>query len=397
MALGNTHDSYGSLTKTFHWLTALFILTAFPLGMIAYNAPYDTAEELARKAMLFSAHKTVGIAAFFTAVLRILWALKQPRPGLLNAENRLEAFAAETAHWILYGCMVLVPLTGWIHHAASEGFAPIWWPFGQSLPLIPKDETIYAVFGSIHKTLTPVLLITILAHVGGALKHLIIDRDKTLQRMLPGSWTAPVPPAQTHSGLPIVTAVVVWVAALTLGALSAQTPETAAKSAELAEVQSDWVVQEGTLGIRVKQFGSDVTGSFANWTAEISFDEISDTDQHGSVTVTIDIASLKLGTVTQQAMGRDYFNVEAFPTAVFNAGIFAADAGYVARGNLTLRGETVPVELPFTLSITDGIASMQGTTDLQRLDFGIGQNMADESSLAFEVTILTELTAKRAE
>ena len=124
--------------------------------------------------------------AFFTALLRILWALTQKRPGLLNADHRLEAFAAETAHWVLYGCMLLVPLTGWIHHGAAEGFAPIWWPFGQSLPFIPKDAQLSAIFGSIHTTLTPVLALTILAHIGGALKHPILDKDHTPRHMHPG-------------------------------------------------------------------------------------------------------------------------------------------------------------------------------------------------------------------
>ena len=33
MALANTAASYGTVTKTFHWLTALLILTAIPLGI----------------------------------------------------------------------------------------------------------------------------------------------------------------------------------------------------------------------------------------------------------------------------------------------------------------------------------------------------------------------------
>ena len=150
MAYRNTAKTYGSVTKTFHWLTALLILTAFPLGILAHDAPFETSDELAFKALLFSWHKTVGVTAFFVASLRILWALTQEKPGLLNAEHKLEAFAAETVHWVLYGCMVLVPLTGWIHHAAAEGFAPIWWPFGQSLPFIPKDAQLSEVFGAIQ-------------------------------------------------------------------------------------------------------------------------------------------------------------------------------------------------------------------------------------------------------
>ncbi|MEX0339096.1 MAG: cytochrome b, partial [Arenibacterium sp.] len=111
MPVSNSTQSYGSVTKTFHWLTALLVLTLIPLGIIANRLPYDTSEQLAQKAYLFSLHKTLGVTMFAVAVLRILWALAQPKPGALNAKRRVEHLLAETVHWLLYGSLVLVPLT----------------------------------------------------------------------------------------------------------------------------------------------------------------------------------------------------------------------------------------------------------------------------------------------
>ena len=134
MPLTNTQIRYGGVAKTFHWLTALLILTLIVLGLVAEDLPYATDAELARKAWLFSLHKTLGVLVFFVALARILWAVSQPRPGLLNADKRAESFLAELVHWLLYGALVIVPLSGWIGHAAASGFAPIWWPLGQSVP-----------------------------------------------------------------------------------------------------------------------------------------------------------------------------------------------------------------------------------------------------------------------
>ena len=142
--------SYGTVTKTFHWLTALLILTVIPLGVIANELPYETNEELALKAWLFSLHKTLGVALFFAALVRIFWALSQPKPALLNSEKPVEGFLAGLVHWMLYASLVGVPLSGWIGHAATTGFAPIWWPFGQSLPFVPKDEAVAHVFSWLH-------------------------------------------------------------------------------------------------------------------------------------------------------------------------------------------------------------------------------------------------------
>ncbi|WP_309499022.1 hypothetical protein [Yoonia sediminilitoris] len=43
----NSASSYGTITKTFHWLTALFILTVIPLGVIANRLPDETDAQLA--------------------------------------------------------------------------------------------------------------------------------------------------------------------------------------------------------------------------------------------------------------------------------------------------------------------------------------------------------------
>ena len=135
MTVSNTTTRYGTVTKTFHWLTALFIITAIALGAIANRLPYETNDQLALKAQLFSFHKTLGVLVFIVALGRILWALTQTKPGPLHAERKLETMLAELVHWLLYISLIAVPLTGWIHHAATAGFAPILLPIGLDRPL----------------------------------------------------------------------------------------------------------------------------------------------------------------------------------------------------------------------------------------------------------------------
>ncbi|MCV6586337.1 MAG: cytochrome b/b6 domain-containing protein [Marinibacterium sp.] len=403
MSLSNTSRSYGSLAKSFHWLTALLILTAIPLGIVAYKLSQrivdpsiaTTDADIARVALLFSLHKTIGVTVFFVALARIGWALANPKPGLLNGDKRLEAFAAETVHWLLYGALVLVPLTGWIHHAAAEGYAPIWWPFGQNLPFIPKDAALSALFGTVHKTLQPVLFAAIFLHVAGAVKHHVIDRDLTLRRMLPGQVDAPTPPAADHSRAPILAALVVWLAALGVGIATADRSAAPGTAPDLAEVDSDWVVDSGTLAITVTQLGSPVSGSFGDWTAAIVFDDPAAPGPAGSVEVTVAIGSLELGSVTAQAMGADFFDQAQFPTATFAAEIVKTDSGYQAAGPLTIKGASIPVVLPFTLAVDGDRAEMSGTLQLDRQDFGIGASMADESSLGFAVDVTVDLVATR--
>ena len=397
MPFANTATRYGSVTKTFHWLIALLILTLIPLGIIANGLPFETSEELARKALLFSMHKTFGVLVFFLALARIVWALSQTKPAGLHPERKLQTFAAEVVHWLLYGSLVLVPLSGWIHHSATTGFAPIWWPFGQSLPFVPKSEAVAATFAGLHVVFERVLLFSVLLHIAGALKHHFVDKDATLHRMWFGPTDAGQPDHRHRFLAPLGVALMAWVGAIMIGygMGSYESHAPVQEAAELAEVASEWEVQDGTLSVSVSQFGSDVTGSFADWTAAITFDETLGTQKLGDVEVTISIASLTLGSVTSQAMGPDFFDVTQFPTAVFKADIYLAVDGYEAKGSLTIRDKTMPLTLPFSLNLKDDIAQMDGSVILDRRDFGIGDNMATEASLKFPVKVTVTLTASR--
>ncbi len=399
MTLHNTRIRYGGVTKFFHWLTAFLILTLIALGFYASDLPHETQAQLTTKAWFFSMHKTLGVALFGIALLRIIWALGQIRPGLLNGDKRVESWLAQTVHWLLYASLIIVPLAGWVSHAAASGFAPIWWPFGQNLPFVPKDTTLEHVFGALHVIAGKILIATIILHVAGALKHHFIEGDSTLRRMLPGSPAIGPVPSQPHHRTPVYTAIAVWGATIFvgvgLGLVGGDGPTEAAEAPRLETVTSQWQVQSGTIGLGVTQFGSQVQGSFADWTSSISFDETVTSGKAGTVSTTVSIPSLSLGSVTDQAMGADFFNAEDFPTATFKAEIVKSADGYVANGTLTIKDQSAPVTLPFDLKINGDTAQMTGSTTLDRRNFGIGDSVTDESSLAFDVTATIQLTARQ--
>lgn len=398
--LSNSPAIYGAISKTFHWLIAALILTNIPLGIYANGLPYDTGEELSRKAFAFSMHKTLGVTIFFVAIARILWALYQPKPAGLHPERRVETLLAETVHWLLYASLIIVPLSGWLHHSATTGFAPIWWPFGQSLPFIPKDEALAHSFASLHIIFERVLVISFLLHFAGALKHHFIDRDDTLRRMLPGTTSPDVTVTPHRVTLPVILAVGVYAAAVGVGSYLGlfAYKEGEIVTPQLAAVETGWDVQEGSLGLTVRQLGSDVQGSFSDWTAAINFSEAPDAEgKYGDVEVTVSIPSLTLGSVTSQAMGADFLNANEFSTATYRADIFADAQTYIARGTLRIKDREAPVNMPFTLQIDGDTANMRGQTKVQRLDYGVGRTYPDESSLGFEVVIDVDLTATRAD
>jgi cytochrome b561/polyisoprenoid-binding protein YceI len=398
MSARNTDRSFGTVTRTFHWLTALLILTAIPLGVIANQLPYDTAEALAFKAQLFSVHKTLGVAAFLLGAARILWALVERHPVPLHPERRAELTLASAVHWLLYISLVAVPLSGWIHHAAVTGFAPILWPFGQTLPFVPQTEAVAGAAGAAHWVFTKILGLAVLLHIAGALKHHVADKDATLMRMLRGVSAPDQPRAVRNGAMPLVAALVLYAAGAGVAALLVPDGKALAANGPApatTATKGNWTVSEGTLGFTVKQMGAAVSGSFATWTADIRFDETPVEGKHGSVTVTVDMASVTLGSVTKQALEAEFFDVASHPKAVFTADILPDAAGYLAQGTLSLRGVDKPVALPFTLTINGDEAVMAGKVTLDRRDFGIGQSYGDEASVGFPVEVEIALKARR--
>ncbi|MDP3339647.1 cytochrome b/b6 domain-containing protein [Frigidibacter sp.] len=390
--IANTPTSYGSLARALHWLTALLILTAIGLGLYAGTLPDGSQAEVSRLITVYSLHKTIGVAAFFTAMVRILWALVQPRPAPLHPDRRSETLAAEVVHWALYGAMLVMPLSGWVYHSAVVGFAPILWPFGQALPLVPLSEAVAGAAKAVHHSSALVLYAAIGLHVLGALKHALIDRDATLARMTRGV-SGGVSAEHGTFAAPVL-ALLVWAAVIGFGVVTpaGKAPEAAPAPVASAS-ESGWTVTEGTLGIALKQMGASVSGGFTGWTAAIDYDEATRT---GDVTVTIPVTGLTLGSVTPQALGPDFFDAEAHPTAVFSAQIADEAGSLVATGTLDLRGMTVPVTLPFTLEIAGDTATMTGSTTLDRRDFGMGASYPDEKTVGFTVQVDVALTAVRA-
>src|SRR5262249_28367391 len=107
MALRNSSDRWGAIAKAFHWLIAILVLCMILLGLWAVNAPLGPL-----KLQLFTIHKLTGICVFVLMLLRLMWRAFNPTPILPPSLTGLERFAAQATHWLLYGLIFLMPVSG---------------------------------------------------------------------------------------------------------------------------------------------------------------------------------------------------------------------------------------------------------------------------------------------
>jgi cytochrome b561 len=167
---------YTPVAIALHWLLALAIVGAFGVGLYMTSLPFSPT-----RLKLYNWHKWAGVTILTLSALRLLWRLTH-RPPADIPMPAWQAQAAHVTHGLLYLLFFAVPLAGWAYSSAA-GFPIVW--FGV-LPLpdfVPKDKELAETFKLIHKSAAYGLGLLVLAHVGAALKHQIIDRDGLLARM----------------------------------------------------------------------------------------------------------------------------------------------------------------------------------------------------------------------
>lgn len=186
-------------------------------------------------------------------------------------------------------------------------------------------------------------------------------------------------------------ALIVLIGAITLAMVTLFKPDTPPPA-----TTDGWVLEDGKIEITTYQYGKPVTGHFGEFQAEITYDDDKQiiADKEGTVKVTVSIQSLSLGVSTKQALGPDFFDVTQYPQASFTADLMNVIDGREAIGTLTIKGRSQPVALPFQLVGDDTTATAHANLTLDRRDFGIGDNLKDDTVLGFEVKVKITLTAK---
>ena len=177
--MNNTSSSYGYVSIFFHWVSALTVFGLFGLGfymvdLTYYDSWYKTAPDL---------HKSIGLIFFAFMLLRVLWRIKQVKPDHLASHSTFEKKAGKVIHSVLYLLIFTIMLAGYLISTADgrgiEVFEIITVPaIGFSI------ENQEDIAGLVHEWLAYLLIVLATLHALAALKHHVIDKDDTLNRMI---------------------------------------------------------------------------------------------------------------------------------------------------------------------------------------------------------------------
>ncbi len=169
MAVLNTPDTYGVLSKALHWVLVVLLLMMIASGLIYTRLGWPEVNQFS--------HEIGGKLALALALVRLALRLVAPTPRPLPCHRRWEVGLSRAVHWALYVVLFAFPVSGWAMVSAGDyaetGALPTW--------LAPFET--YDLWTRLHFALKWALLGLLVLHVAGALKHSLIDRDGTLRRM----------------------------------------------------------------------------------------------------------------------------------------------------------------------------------------------------------------------
>jgi cytochrome b561 len=178
MSLTNTRAAYGWAAIALHWISAIGVAALYFLGDRIEDAP-GRVEKLAARDL----HVSVGILLLSFLAARLLWSASQTEPRPLEQDRRLR-LAAKVVQILFLAMIAVLIVTGPLSVWATGRSIDVFGLFALPSPFAARLNWLHEAAEEIHGAASKLFWPLIVLHVGGALKHLVFNRDQTVQRML---------------------------------------------------------------------------------------------------------------------------------------------------------------------------------------------------------------------
>ena len=167
-------DRYGRVAIAIHWISALLIIGLMIAGFRAAGMT-----DPAAKVPLLQVHAPIGAAVLVLTLARLLWWLvADTKPADPAGVPHLQARAAKAVHVLLYVAILGLAGSG-IAMMVLSGAGDIL--FGTAPGPLPDFWAFTPRYG--HRAMAALMTVLLGLHVGAALYHQFIRKDRLFSRM----------------------------------------------------------------------------------------------------------------------------------------------------------------------------------------------------------------------
>ncbi len=174
--LNDSSGSYGLVSRLNHWIVAAAMIGMLVSGLVMAYGPFERETVFA----IMGWHKAIGVLVLAYGIWRVGWRVAQGFAADAAVMPRWQAVASRLTHWGLLATVLAMPLSGLLMTIYRGREVDV---FGLIIPAQGKIDWLANAAGMTHQFAAWGLAGLLVLHVGGALKHHLIDRDMTLRRM----------------------------------------------------------------------------------------------------------------------------------------------------------------------------------------------------------------------
>ncbi|MFT5574532.1 MAG: cytochrome b561/polyisoprenoid-binding protein YceI [Bermanella sp.] len=419
---------YTRIAIGLHWLIAVAIITNLILGCWMSDAINHTASRDSAF-RVFQWHKSIGLTILLLSVLRLTWRILNPPPPLPKTIPPWEQRAAAWTHSAFYTLMIGVPLSGWLYVSsqwrgdAALTIPTLWFEWFEVPHLFGLNEASHAQRQSIasisleaHEVLVWCFLLLLLLHIGAALRHQFVLKDKSLVRILPqrikSQAPQPKPPSHSFTRTRLAAAslcLLTTTAFIYIGTQAGSTLQASTNTGRMDELlrelvkpdnsQAQWLVnKQSHIRFAGSHVGREFTGEFTQWRAFIQFDPAS--PGQAQIAAVIETASATDGNPIHDSTlpKEEWFDASSQPFAHFRVTrVEPTQDNYLLFGQLTIKNHSVELA-PLTMTIKGANLEIRGTTLIDRADVHMGMESDPAGDyVSRDITIRANISATPAE
>ncbi len=172
--------AYTVTARILHWVTASLVLLMLPLGLVIANNWGGPLQD-----QLYDLHRSIGALVIPIVLARIVYRWTHPPAPLPDDIPAIQQLAAKATHWALYALLIVQPFMGWIGTSAYRAQIVVFGLF-ELPPIWPEDRAFSDRVLFVHGLIGLTIAVLLAAHIGAALHHHFVRRDRILLRMISG-------------------------------------------------------------------------------------------------------------------------------------------------------------------------------------------------------------------
>ncbi|MEB0286725.1 cytochrome b/b6 domain-containing protein [Cryobacterium sp. 10I1] len=170
----STATRYGTIAASFHWVSAVVILTMLVTGVLSAGLVKGET-----RSGLLRVHVVLGITLLAITIARVIWGLVvDRRPAAFAGQRRRERVAELSLRVLLYLALFAAFASGIATLLISGTALPL---LGGVTVALPDFESVPGF--PIHGLAAGLLLLLSLGHIGAALWHQLVRKERVLARI----------------------------------------------------------------------------------------------------------------------------------------------------------------------------------------------------------------------